>query len=237
MKIVAIHQPNFFPWLGYFHKIANCDYFVFLDDVQLPKKGGTWSNRVKVLINEQGKWMTAPIVRNYSGVRPINEVCFDEEKPWRKSVIGTVQSVYKTAPYYEEIFPFLRELIEHQEANIADYNIHAISKISEKIGIDVQKFQRSSDTPYKGAANEMLVSITKYWGGDVYLCGGGADGYQDEAVFKSGGVELHYQNFQHPQYSQNFNGDVFVSGLSIIDALMNLGWSEVSRLIQNRKGD
>ncbi len=50
MAIVAIHQPNFFPWLGYFDKIARCDHFVLLDHVQFQKTGGVWSNRVRMMV-------------------------------------------------------------------------------------------------------------------------------------------------------------------------------------------
>ena len=66
-KVVSIHQPNFFPWLGYFEKIVRSDYFIFLDNVQFPKKGGSWTNRVKLIVSGQPKWLTANINRQYHG--------------------------------------------------------------------------------------------------------------------------------------------------------------------------
>ena len=70
MILVAIHQPNFFPWLGYFDKIRRADFFILLDDVQYPKTGaGSWSNRVKVMINGEGRWLTAPVDRSFHGTR------------------------------------------------------------------------------------------------------------------------------------------------------------------------
>jgi hypothetical protein len=62
------------------------------------------------------------------------------------------------------------------------------------------------------------------------LCGGGADAYQDEAVFKDSGLNLQYQKFVHPIYPQR-NRPEFISGLSIIDALMNLGFQGVRKLL------
>ena len=69
-------------------------------------------------------------------------------------------------------------------------------------------------------------------GGNVYLCGGGAVGYQKDEVFESSGINLLYQNFLHPAYPQ-FTSNEFVSGLSVVDALMNLGFEGVQRLLQN----
>ena len=81
--IVAIHQPNFFPWLGYFDKISKADSFVFLDDIQFPKKGGSWSNRIKLFISGDVRWVTAAINRDYSGTRNINEMEFLTNNPSR----------------------------------------------------------------------------------------------------------------------------------------------------------
>ena len=80
-KTVAIHQPNFFPWMGYFEKISRSDVFVFFDDVQFPKKGGSWSNRVKLLVSEEARWVTAAIDRSYSGTRTIREMFFLDNNP------------------------------------------------------------------------------------------------------------------------------------------------------------
>jgi hypothetical protein len=83
-KIVAIHQPNFFPWLGYFSKIARSDTFIFLDDVQFTKrKSGSWSNRVQLLIGDRSLWATAAIDRKYQGLREIREMRFRENDIWR----------------------------------------------------------------------------------------------------------------------------------------------------------
>ena len=90
-KVVAIHQPTFFPWLGYFNKIARCDQFVVLDSVQFPKKGGTWSNRVKLLLNGQAGWVTMPVERNYHGVRSYAEMCIDNGTPWRDKLVQTIR--------------------------------------------------------------------------------------------------------------------------------------------------
>ena len=86
--LVAIHQPNFLPWLGYFDKLARADVFVLLDDAQFPKKGGTWVNRARLLVSGRPDWVTVPVDRSYHGTRTIIEMQIDDARPWRRKLIG-----------------------------------------------------------------------------------------------------------------------------------------------------
>ena len=90
--VVAIHQPNFLPWLGFFDKLARADVFVLLDSVQFPRTSkGTWINRVKLLVGGRKQWATVPIVRSEGSVLPIAEVRIDEAQPWRKKLLRTIE--------------------------------------------------------------------------------------------------------------------------------------------------
>jgi hypothetical protein len=229
-KIVAIHQPNFFPWLGYFAKIAASDVFVFFDDVQYQKTGGSWSNRVKLLISDEARWATAAIDRNYHGTRTIREMHFLTNSPWRKKLLKSIEATYRRHPAYTDTMELFAPLLLSQESNVAEYNIQGVTTIAKRLGLDTHKLYRSSDFSHKGSSNELLCSITRWVGGSTYICGGGADGYQDEAVFKDRQVILQYQSFIHPVYPQWGRKD-FVSGLSVIDAAMNIGWGGVKQLL------
>lgn len=231
---IAIHQPNFFPWLGFFNKIVIADIFILFDDIQFPKTGGVWSDRVMLLIAGEAKWVTATINRNYHGTRNINEMNFISKDPWRIKMIKSLENNYKKHPYYLEVMDTLYPLITNGEANIAAYNAHAIQVIAKKIGIDISKIKHSSALAKTGTSNELLISLTKSLGGDTYLCGGGADGYQDESIFKEHGVILKYQEFKHPVYRQ-FKRDTFTPGLSVIDPLMNVGFDGTAELIMNKQ--
>lgn len=228
---VAIHQPNFFPWLGFFDKIYRADVFIFLDDVQFPKKGGTWTNRVKLAISGDGRWVTSGIDRNYHGTRSILEMEFQGGNPWREKMIKTIAQNYKKHPYFDSSIQIFEELINNPINNIAEYNIHAIKVILQELDLCSTKLFRSSEIDHKGESNELLCSLTKAVKGNVYMCGGGADDYQDEQIFKNQGVVLEYQNFKHPNYIQKGQG-TFIAGLSIIDIVMNCGWEETSKLIK-----
>ena len=233
-KTVAIHQPNFFPWLGFFNKIAVSDTFILFDDVQFPKTGGVWSNRVMLLIAGEVKWVTATIDRKYHGTRNINEMLFLSADPWRKKMVKSLESNYQKHPFYKDVMEVLFPLIMNDETNVAAYNSRAIHVISEKTGIDTKKMKSSSALTKTGTSNELLINITKFVGGDIYICGGGADGYQEEEIFIQEGVTLQHQQFRHPVYKQ-FNRETFTPGLSVIDALMNVGFDGTAELIRAKQ--
>ncbi len=231
-KVVAIHQPNFFPWLGFFDKIIRSDIFVFLDDVQFPKKGGAWANRVKLLIAGEARWVTAAIERNYSGTRSIQEMQFQSKTQWREKFLKSIEMNYRRHPFFEETIKVVESLVQNFDLNIAKYNIHAITCILRELGVNTEKLRCSSDFNVQENSNEMLCVLTSLNGGSIYMCGGGAEEYQDELVFVKHGLKLQYQNFSHPVYPQ-YNRNNFISGLSVIDAAMNLGWRGVGKMLSN----
>ena len=143
-KTVAIHQPNFFPWLGYFDKIVHSDVFVFFDNVQFPKKGGSWSNRVKLLIGGEPKWVTASIDRNYSGFRNINEMNFQEDN-WRIKMLKSLCANYNKCPFYSESMDVVEPLILNPEKNISEYNIHAVTEILNRLNLKSYELRRASE--------------------------------------------------------------------------------------------
>jgi len=229
--IVAIHQPNFFPWLGYFQKIVKCDAFIFLDDVQFPRSGaGVNANRVKMIVSEEARWVTATIDRNFEGNRNINQMEFNGTVLWREKILKTIETNYRKAQFFDEIFPLLSKLINNPESNVSHYNSAAVLGLSEKLGIKPNKFYWSSNLPHGGSSNELLASLTKAVGGVEYLTGKGASAYLDENVYKAAGIQLIHQKFQHPVYCQR-NSTEFVAGLSIVDALMNIGFKNVTDLL------
>ena len=229
--LVAIHQPNFFPWLGFFDKVARSDVFVFFDDVQYSKTGGTWSNRVRLLIGGDSRWVTAAIDRSFSGTREILDMNFLSEIPWRQKMLRSLEVNYRRCSFYPETMGLIEPLILNKESNVARYNILVVTKIAEHLGIDSGKIARASEFNIGSVSNERLCDLTLQVGGNAYMCGAGAEGYQDELVFEQRGVKLVNQDFIHPNYSQVGGGE-FISGLSIIDAAMNLGWDGVRRLLR-----
>ena len=228
-KVVAIHQPNFFPWLGYFNKIAHADVFVILDNVQFSKTGGTWSNRVRLTVNGTPNWVTMPVVRTYEGVRLIQDMAI-RETGWRPKLLQTLHHSYKQAAFFNEVYPVLATLIENPTDRVVDYNVHAIRSLARLFEWDDSKFVLGSALNVEGKATDLLIAIVKAVGGTAYLCGGGATDYQEDEKFAAEGLRLIYQDFRHPLYQQGA-GTAFTPGLSIIDALMHCGFSGTHQLI------
>jgi hypothetical protein len=229
-RIVAIHQPNFFPWLGYFNKLARADVFLVMDNVQLSKKGGTWSNRVRLLLNGQAAWTTMPIVRSYSGPRDIKDIKIDQSKIWQAKLLKTIEANYRRAPFFEVVFPLISSLLNNPTDCLTTYNLSAITALSTTLGLDTSKLVIGSTLAVHESGTDLLISMVKAVDGTAYLCGGGAEGYQEDDKFGRQGIELIYQHFRHPEYPQ-VNTSAFIPGLSIIDVLMNCGFERTRELI------
>jgi hypothetical protein len=228
-RLVAIHQPNFLPWLGFFAKLARADVFVLLDDAQFQKKGGTWTNRVKLLVSGEPTWVTVPVDRGYHGVRSIAEMRIGPERRWRDKLTRTIAQAYARAPGYEQTMPAVERVLEQPTDRLVELNESGIRALAGLLDLDESKLVRSSTLGVESTATERLVELTRAVGGDVYLSGDGAAGYQEDELFAEAGIQLRKLRFSHPRYPQP--GGRHVPGLSAVDALMSCGPAGAAALL------
>lgn len=187
---VAIHQPNFFPWLGYFDKISRCDYFVFLDDVQYST--GTMTNRTYIINNKKLSYITCPV--HYKHPSKINEVMISDT-PWKEKVIRTIKSNYtKNKTYHKEI----TEMILLEEKSLSVYNIKNIVEMCKIIGIKPRKsFVIQSDIRKEIKNNptgtKLIQDLVTHMGGTIYYSGVGGKSYLNEHDFNDVGIKIEYQ--------------------------------------------
>jgi hypothetical protein len=226
--VIGIHQPNFFPWFGYFLKIIRSDIFVFLDNVQIVQTGGSFTNRTYLNIHGNSKYFTAPIKR-IPGKQLINETHFANDL-WQKKLKGTLQINYSKVPFYKQNIDLLHYLIDYHSKNLSDFNINAIKTLSEYLNIR-STFVLSSSLKADGTATERLTGIIKCLGGDTYLSGMGAEKYQQDNIFKNYNIKLIFNEFDYPLYNQ-LNTVQFIKGLSIIDMLLNAGKDGVQEFLR-----
>ena len=227
-RIVAIHQPNFLPWLGYFGKMLKSDVFVFLDDAQVPKKGSSWSNRVRVLVGGRSQWITSPISRE-AGYQMLKDVSFSEPT-WQRTIEETLRMAYSRASHFEETMPLLQNIFSYETHSLCDWNMNSIFEILSHLSIGLPEIHRSSDFGIQTSSTQRLIELIREVDGTTYLCGAGSSDYLDPNLFAESNVELRYMNFKDAEYPQ-LNTSEFHTGLSIIDVLMMNGRTATADLL------
>ena len=217
--IVAIHQPNYLPWLGYFYKIASCDMFVLLDNVQYSKNG--FINRNKIKTPQGTAWLTVGALTKGRYEQLINEVEINNSLPWSSIHEKSISQGYSNAPYFKNYISFFEDIYHRKWEGLVDLNEALIKVICQILGIRSVEFTRASELNVPGQSTELLVNICKAVGSDTYLSGPSGQKYMDEELFEREGISLRYSDFKHPAYTQLW-GD-FIPNMSIIDLLFNEG--------------
>lgn len=222
-KTVAIHQPNFLPWIGFFHKILKADKFIFLDDAQMPKRS-SWINRSQLLSGQKSIWSTIPISK-YSGFRFINEISIAQGVNWKESYLNLLRGNYSKHPFFSQVYDYFYEKLDTEVFNLAKLNEILIKDICHQLHFPETTFLKSSQMNIRTTGTLRLCELVCEVGGNIYLCGGGSKGYLDEEMFLLHGLILEFQNFEPKPYPQ-YGSKSFVPNLSIVDLLMNCGFEE-----------
>ena len=224
--IVAIHQPNYAPWLGYFAKIARAGIFVFLDDVQYTKNG--YTNRVQINNNGRAHWLTLP-VKVHLGDK-IDAVS-PAQTDWPEKHCATLRNFYRNAPAFRQEWPSIERIYQTlPDGNLADINISLVIELVNFLKIPA-RFARSSDidTADTSGDDRLVQIIEQLAPAGNYLSGEGGRNYQNMETFADKGITLEYLNFNHPRYMQQ--SIKFVPGLSVLDAIFELGREGAARLV------
>ena len=215
--IIAVHQPQYLPWLGYFDKIDRADIFVLLDNVQFKKN--EWQNRNKIKTADGWQWLTVPVM--YRFPQMINEVEINNKERWQHKQRQTIVSNYKRASCWNFLEVFFEDLLQSHWQTISQLNIYVVKKLVEILGIKTPLFIASEMEQLPEDPDERLIAITKYYGADTYLAGSGGRDYMNMAKYEENGIKVVFQDYRHPVYNQLF-GD-FLPFMSVIDLMYNHG--------------
>lgn len=220
MLRVAIHQPNYIPWVGFFDKMRRADMFVILDHAAFSKGRDCWHARNRIRVGEGWRYLTIPVPREYEE-KPFNGVFLREPK-FKKQHPRIIQNHYSGAGFYRRYFDELSSVMENGSGILAEYNLKIIKWMARRFGIRTE-LVRSSELRLdrSKAKTELVLEILKSLGATHYLSGDGAREYLQEKTFKSSGMELEFQGFRAREYPQAFDG--WVPNLSAIDLLFNTG--------------
>ena len=223
--IVAIHQPNFMPWLGYFDRMLQSDLFVLLDHVQFERRN--YQNRALIRVEDEARWLTVPVVQLSQKERIIekrvdNPADTDGGRWWGPNHFLTLRYAYRKAPFFELYAPRVRAILETRWENLVDLNIATLEFLREALGITTPMV-RSSELAAEGQRSGLLLDVCKRVGASAFLGGmGGSREYLDLAAFREAGMGVLWQQFAHPHYTQCGSAP-FIKGLSALDLLFNCG--------------
>ena len=231
MKL-AIHQPNYLPWPGYFHKMESVDLFLILDTVQYMKH--EYDNRCKIKTPEGEQWLTVPVSSPNLGT-PINKVMLAmNDDIWRYNW-KPLKNNYSKSPFFEEYKDELHEIYGKKWDRLIDLNLKLIETVRNWLGIKTRlKFASElPETTLKGT--ELILSHCRELKADEYLSGMGGKNYLEQEQFDNDNIRLEFQNYTPVVYPQRF-GD-FVPNLSVIDLLFNCGKDSLSRIMRNYRNE
>ncbi len=223
--LVAIHQPNFLPWLGYFDRMVNADLFVLLDHVQFERRN--YQNRALIRLEDEARWLTVPVVQLSQKEKIIDKRVdyppeAGDERWWGPKAFQTLRFAYRKAPYLELYTPRLREIFHTRWEELVDLNIATLEFVREALEIRTPMV-RSSTLGVQGQRSELLLDICQKVGARAFLGGmGGSRTYLDQAAFDAAGMGAQWQQFEHPSYPQG-GAATFIPGLSTLDLLFNCG--------------
>jgi len=215
---VAIHQPQYLPWLGYFDKMDRADCFVLLDDVQFKKN--EWQNRNRIKTAAGWQWLTVPVLHRFP--QRIAEVRIDGAAPWPRKHWRALLANYAGAPAFEPHRAFFAELYARDWQRLAELSGAALEYLVGALGITTRLVPASAlDLPPGVMATDRLVAICRALGADTYVSGSGAHDYLEVERFHRAGIALEFQAFACPVYPQRFGA--FEPNLSVVDLLFNCG--------------
>lgn len=224
MNITCIHQPDFAPYLGFFHRLLSTKQFIILDDVQFIRRG--WQHRDYIKGQNGSVWLTLSLQKgDYH--QTISEVSLSKDSKWIEANLNLIKSSYSKSKYFSEIYPKIEAIYHAGHIRMMDFNLAIINLALDYFEIKVN-MSYASEYAITTSSSQRLVDLVSAVGGDVYLTGIGSKDYLDEALFSRAGISVMWQEFKHPTYSQLYGE--FEPMLSCLDILFNCGRESASIL-------
>lgn len=210
--IVAAHQPNFAPYMGFFYKMHVCDIFAFSDTVQYSRSG--YHNYNFICENGQTKKLTVPVGQHSGSLRTVILANWEHN---RKKIIKRLAQNYSKSKYYDLIFPWLEGILICDYRTLTELNIELIRSIHNLMGFSCELVLESD----LGVSNEksstlQIADLCKKANSSVYLSGTGAVEYLNPQELANNGIQLLWSNYEPLDYGS-------VENASVIDYLFKCG--------------
>jgi len=228
MRLITIHQPNYLPWAGFFHKWMISNAFIILDTVQYHKN--EWQNRNRIKTSQGAQWLTVPVT--YRFPENIEQVGI-ANKPWARKQIAAIEQSYAKAPYLDKYWPELKSTFEQPWQNLCALNVAMIRTLGSFLECDAPLLLASNMAKVSDDPTLRLIELCKALDGTAYLSGSEGRNYLQTSAFQNANMELYFQHVEAPVYPQ-LHGD-FISHLSVLDVLFHCG-DRSSKIIRDMGG-
>lgn len=231
-RVAVIRQPEFAPYLGFFHRFLHADLYVVLDHVPFVQHTSrAWTHRDKIKTPQGERWLTISVGKTPLNT-PINAVKLSAAHDWRTDNLRLLEANYRKAPFFRTIFPEVARLYGEPTEHLSAFNLRFIEWLMDALGVRIPHV-RSSELEPVGTKNELLVDILKKVRADVYISGKGALDYFDPSPFDEAGIAVRWHQFAHPIYPQLHGA--FIPNLSSLDMLFNCGIEDSARILRAAK--
>lgn len=230
MTSLAIMQPYFFPYLGYFQLIASVDKFVLLDDVHMIRQG--WVNRNNILLQGKAHLISIP-VQKASQNKLICDLELVDSAMWREKMFKTLRQAYSKAPYFSDVEPLVASVLQFPNNSLSHFVLQSITSVAEYIGLKTKFVPSSSvylNAYLKGQERIIDICLQEHAGSYINAIGG-QDLYSKKA-FSDKGISLQFVKMRSVDYQQF--GANFVPSLSIIDVLMFNSREQIAGLLMEK---
>lgn len=227
MKL-AIMQPYFMPYIGYFQLINSVDEFIIYDNIQYTKKG--WINRNRILVNGKDQLITLPIKKDSDYLDVVKRELSESWEKDKNKMLNVIKSSYNKSPYFQETFDLISKCLNNPESNLFKFIYDSITLINEYLDIKTNIVISSSvNADHTLKSQDKVLSLCKTQNANVYINSIGGVELYDKEIFKQNGIELNFIKSNPIQYKQ-FNNE-FIPWLSIIDVLMFNSKEEIKKYL------
>lgn len=229
--IITIHQPEHLPWLGFFNKMAKAETYVILDNV--PFRKNYVQNRNRILGTNGVQWIVVPVLigGHIEGTIKTTRIAFESQPKWKTKYLKTLEQSYKKYPYFDEVFSDIECVINQNWDSISELNFSLLRLFADKMNIR-PNYVFASDLDVSGNKSDLILDICKALNADTYIAGPSGRRYLDKKSFMAASIEVVYNDYIHPEYSQKRTTE-FVSHLSSVDLFMNLGYEKAYHVIMS----
>lgn len=227
--IVSVHQPHFFPWMGYLNKALRSDVFVWLHSVQYRKQYYQNRTKIKNPQTDQSFWLTLS-VHAKSDAHNIDQVMLADPK-WREPVLRTIENFYGKAAYFSDCWPPIAHALMQASDNLDDVNYRTFLALLQVLELGSLRVERVGNLHISSTDPTLrLVEICRLLNATHYISGKGGHNYLRAEEFEKVGIQMIWQAFDPDKVVYAQAGNTFLSGLSVLDCLLNVGPSKTKEL-------